>query len=498
LQLEHLVPARPLDENRLLFLASLASRDDSGDPMDEAILAAAEARGIAATRRETVETFPFTEDRKRESAIVRTHDGRLLVATKGAAEVILAMSTLDTAGRASWHAELSSLAEGAHKVIAVASREAEGLPASGGEPDAGFEFAGMLAFEDPVREGVRDAVQECKSAGIHTLMITGDHPKTALAVARSVGIGGETPRLITGEELEEKVALQNGDGLLSVDVISRARPAQKLRLVKSFQARGEIVAVTGDGVNDVPALQAADVGVAMGERGTRSAREVAAIVLLDDNFRTIVRAIREGRQLFQNLRSSFAYLLMIHIPFVVTATLIPLAGYPLLYLPVHIVWLEIMIHPTAMLAFQAPANRVLARKPHTIGRARFFGLGEWAVIVLTGIVISAMVTAGYLRSLEGVRNVEHGRAMALATFTVAGACVAAALSRLGTTASRVIAIGTILSSFVMIQAPRMNRLLHLRALHQDDWALVGLAGLIVGGLPFLLTRFGSRIKPPVP
>jgi Ca2+-transporting ATPase len=497
LQLEHLVPSQPLDENRLLFLASLASRNDSGDPMDEAILAAAEARGIAATCRETVETFPFTEDRKRESAIVKTHDGRLLVATKGAAEVIVAMSTLDTPGRAFWHSELSALAEGAHKVIAVASRAADGLPASGGEPDAGFEFAGLLAFEDPVREGVRDAVQECMSAGIHTVMITGDHPKTALAVARSVGIGGATPRLIMGEELEEKVALQNDDGFRGVDVISRARPAQKLMLVKSFQARGEIVAVTGDGVNDVPALQAADVGVAMGERGTRSAREVAAIVLLDDNFRTIVAAIREGRQLFQNLRSSFAYLLMIHIPFVMTATLIPLAGYPLLYLPVHIVWLEIMIHPTAMLAFQAPADRVLARQPHTTGRARFFGPGEWAVIVLTGIVISALVTAGYLRSLEGVGNVEHGRAMALATFTVGGACAAAALSRLGTSASRVIVIGTILSSLVMIQAPRMNRLLHLQALHRDDWALVALAGLIVGGLPFLLARFGSRIKPPV-
>ena len=405
------------------------------------------------------------------------------------------MSTLDDAERAAWHDEIAGLAEGAHKVITVASREVDGSPASGREPDAGFEFAGLLAFEDPVREGVREAVRDCNTAGIHPIMVTGDHPMTALAVAKSVGIGGETPRLITGEELEGFVTHQKGDELLGVDVIARAKPAQKLMLVKSLQAGGEIVAVTGDGVNDVPALQAADVGVAMGERGTRSAREVAAIVLLDDNFRTIVGAIREGRQLFQNLRSSFQYLLMIHIPFVVTATLIPLAGYPLLYLPVHIVWLEIMIHPTAMLAFQEPADRVLARRPHIAGRAQFFGFGEWVVIVLTGIVISAMVMAGYLRSLEGVRNVEHGRAMALATFTVTGACVAAALSRLRTRASWVISIGTILSSFLLIQTPEMNRLLHLQALHRDDWALVGLAGLFVGCLPFLRDLFGSRIKP---
>ncbi|HMB05530.1 MAG TPA: HAD-IC family P-type ATPase, partial [Isosphaeraceae bacterium] len=401
----------------------------------------------------------------------------------------------DTPGRAAWHDEIAWLAEGAHKVIAVASREADGLPASGGEPDSGFEFVGLLAFEDPVREGVRDAVRDCLSAGIHPIMVTGDHPKTAVAVAKSVGIGGENPRLITGEELEGFVSHQKGDELLGVDVIARARPAQKLMLVKSLQEGGEIVAVTGDGVNDVPALQAADVGVAMGERGTRSAREVAAIVLLDDNFRTIVGAIREGRQLFENLRSSFQYLLMIHIPFVVTATLIPLAGYPLLYLPVHIVWLEIMIHPTAMLAFQEPADRVLARRPHIAGRARFFGFDEWAVIVLTGIVLSVMVMAGYLRSLEGVRNVEHGRAMALATFMVTGACVAAALNRLRTRASWLIAIGTILSSFLLIQTPKMNRLLHLQALHGDDWALVGLAGLFVGCLPFLRGLFATRVHP---
>jgi Ca2+-transporting ATPase len=238
-------------------------------------------------------------------------------------------------------------------------------------------------------------------------------------------------------------------------------------------------------VNDVPALQAADIGVAMGERGTRSAREVSSIVLLDDNFRTIVGAIREGRQLFENLRASFQYLLMIHIPFVVTATLIPLAGYPLLYLPVHIVWLEVMIHPTAMLAFQAPVDRALRGRPRTSGRARFFDLQEWMLIVLAGVVTSAMVMAGYLRSLEGVRNVEHGRAMALAVFTATGAATAAALSRLRCRAAWLVCVGTILSSVLLIQTPEMNRLLHLQALHTDDWALVVCAGVIVGCLPLL-------------
>ena len=503
LRLEHLLPARSHDEDRLLLLASLASRAESGDPMDKAILNAAEAKGISKVRPEAIETYPFTEDRKRETAIVRKDDGRLLVVTKGAAEVVLAMSTLDDTQRAYWLDKIAGLAEGAHKVITVGSRAVDLSPGPGREPDAGFEFAGLLAFEDPVREGVREAVRDCKTAGIHPIMVTGDHPKTALAVAKSVGIGGDSPRLVTGEELEGFVTNQHDTKLVDVhdtklvdvDVIARAKPAQKLMLVKSLQAGGEIVAVTGDGVNDVPALQAADVGVAMGERGTRSAREVAAIVLLDDNFRTIVGAIREGRQLFVNLRLSFQYLLMIHIPLVVTATLIPLAGYPILYLPVHIVLLEIMIHPTAMLAFQEPADRVLARRSHIAGRAQFFGTGEWMVIVLTGIMISAMVTAGYLRSLEGVRNVEHGRAMALATFTVTAACVVAALSRLRTRAAWVISIGTIISSFLLIQTATMNRLLHLQPLHWDDWGLVGLAGVFVGSPLLLRDFFGSRIKP---
>ncbi len=148
------------------------------------------------------------------------------------------------------------------------------------------------------------------------------------------------------------------EALREIDAVARATPSQKLLLVRALQRSGEIVAVTGDGVNDVPALQTADIGIAMGERGTQSAREVAAIVLLDDNFRTIVRAIAEGRQLFRNLQLAFAYLLMVHIPLVLSAAAVPLADHPLLYLPIHIVWLELIIHPTALLVFQDCRRRI--------------------------------------------------------------------------------------------------------------------------------------------
>ena len=199
-----------------------------------------------------------------------------------------------------------------------------------------------------MREGVRAAVAKAKAAGIRVIMVTGDHVATARAIAREIGLGGDSPRIIEGAAFEPGAA-RGADGF---DVLARAVPAQKLDLVRALRLKGEIVAVTGDGVNDVPALQGADIGIAMGERGTRTAREVASIVLLDDNFSTIVRAIAEGRQLFSNLKLSFAYLLLMHIALVAAAALVPFAGFPLLYLPMHVVWLELIIHPTALLVFQ--------------------------------------------------------------------------------------------------------------------------------------------------
>lgn len=487
LQLTHWLPAEASgDEARLRAAAALASRRDSGDPMDEAIYRALDAEGVSTTTFHRLAGFPFTEDRRRETAIERTPDG-LRIATKGAPETIFLLCRLSEPERMRWMRRSTDLARDGHKVIACATRSVPDAEWIGGEPDRDFELLGLLAFEDPVREGVPEAIARSLAAQIRVVMVTGDHPDTALAVARNIGLGGDAPRVILGEDFAELNASEQAETLLRVDVVARAVPSQKLAIVRAFQADGEIVAVTGDGVNDVPAIQSADIGIAMGERATRSAREVASIVLLDDNFRTIVRAIAEGRQLFENLRLSFQYLLLIHIPLVVTAALIPLAGYPILYLPIHIVWLELIIHPSAILAFQdsAPDGPLARRRTHTAGR--FFTRSEWGVMGLVGTLVVGVVTFGYQDSLGSPPNVGHARAMALSVLSFASAGFVALLSRWRTPASRWITLLTLTSTAALVQVPALSNRLHMEPLHLADWG-IALAGAALACLPLLVAR----------
>lgn len=484
LRLTHLVPAEDVVEGRLLSVAGLASRGDSGDPMDAAILSETEVAGLRMDGHDSLATFPFTENSRRETAIVREPDGMIVAVTKGAAETILAVSALTDAGREEWNGRVAALSQEGHKVIACAWRQLEAGAWMGDGWDQGYRVAGLLAFEDPVREGVSEAIAVCRDSGIHAIMVTGDHPLTARAAARETGLGGDAPTVITGDEMEELIARGKGHDLRAVDVIARAAPSQKLALVRALQEAGEVVAVTGDGVNDVPALQAADVGLAMGERGTQSAREVAAIVLLDDNFRTIVQAISEGRQLFRNLQLSFQYLLMIHIPFVLSALLIPLVGYPLLYLPVHIVWLELIIHPTALLVFQElPAGRLEGAPQRRV--VRFFSRREWGLIALVGGLVALLVIVGYTWNVVDRAGVEHGRAMALATLTLASAALTAALSRLRTWAALLISGATVVFSIILIQTTVLAQAFHLQPLHLQDWGVAVAGSLVAASLPLV-------------
>ena len=482
LTLAHVFPADGVAAAELRRIAAQASRERSGDPLDAAVLAGASLR--TETR---LATFPFTEDRRRETAVLRDGDA-VIAAAKGAPETIFAMSRLTPAETAAWLAKTEELGAGGHKVLACASRRLDEW--SGGEPTADYRFLGLLAFEDPVREGVRAAVAKAKAAGIRVIMVTGDHVATARAIAREIGLGGDSPRIIEGAAFEPGAA-RGADGF---DVLARAVPAQKLDLVRALRLQGEIVAVTGDGVNDVPALQGADIGIAMGERGTRTAREVASIVLLDDNFSTIVRAIAEGRQLFSNLKLSFAYLLLMHIALVAAAALVPFAGFPLLYLPMHVVWLELIIHPTALLVFQElPAASDRLEPVDRNRKLRFFDWREWTLIAFIGLLVTGLVILGYVRSLGGNHDVEHARAMALVVLVVASATMTAGLSRLRSVAAVIAVIATIGSALVLVQVPALAGILHLSPLHGDDWLIAAAGGLLAGSLTTILPHL-SRLS----
>lgn len=486
LALSDLMPCEGIDRKTLLHLAATAARAESGDPLDLLLRDAAEMP-VAVPHA----VFPFTEDRRREVVVVK-QAADFLIAMKGAPETVLQMSNLDETACNLWRQRTQDLAALGCKVIAVASLR---QPAwSGEEPEHGFTFAGLLAFTDPVRPSVAAAVASAQGAGIRIIMITGDHAQTAAAIASQAGIGGPDPCVVDGTEMSARLA--SGADISDIDVVARCLPSQKLDLVLALQRDGEIVAVTGDGVNDAPALRGADVGIAMGERGTRSAREVASIVLLDDDFGTIIRAIAEGRQLFLNLKLSFAYLLMIHAPLVLTAALIPMLGYPLLYLPVHIVWLELIIHPTALLVFQASAaTGPLAVMPRR-SRVRFFSGREWSIIGFVGLLTSLMIFWGYVISLGPDADVPHARTMALVALIVAGATMTAVLSGLKTHQAKIAVAATIGSVIVAAQITPIASLLHLSPLHLLDWAFVVAVGLGVGAVATLM-RHVSRdgIKP---
>lgn len=483
LTLAHPLPVEGSSRERLLTMACLASRRDSGDPLDDALFQASGCDDEPTV----LASFPFTEARKRETTVVE-QQGKAMALVKGAPETVLSMCTVSTTEMTSWQTQVGQLAAEGHKVLACAWRDWTGNLEK--EPANDFIFAGLLAFEDPVRDGVKEALAQCHAARIRVIMVTGDHPDTARAIASEIHLGGHSPQVMTGDEFEQRLANNDVTAIRAVDVVARAIPAQKHALVQHLQAQGELVAVTGDGVNDVPALKCADIGIAMGERGTRAAREVASIVLMDDNFRTIVDAIAEGRQLFNNLQQSYQYLLMIHIPLVLTAALIPLMGFPILYLPIHIVWLELIIHPTALLVFQNAAQHDSLRSHPSRRVKHFFDVRQTVIIGFTGLLVTVLVYWSYARSLGLGRDIEHARAMALAVLIFAGAGLTAALSRFRGIAASVVMAGALLSALTFIQVPTLSTLLALRPLHVDDWLIAGLSGVFVA-LPVIYDQWAS-------
>jgi Ca2+-transporting ATPase len=348
-------------------------------------------------------------------------DGVQTVAAKGAPEAVVDLCHLDDAQRARIASVVDELAAKGLRVLAVARGSFVGQAWPTNEHEFDFEFIGLLGMADPVRPEVPAAVAECRAAGIRVVMITGDYPATARAIAHQAGLADLADSdgdVLSGDEIATLGDEALRERLATVSVCARIAPEQKLRIVQALKARGEIVAMTGDGVNDAPALRAAHVGVAMGARGTDVARESASLVLVDDNFAAIVRAVRLGRRIFDSLRKAMSYILAVHVPIAGMALLPVLFGWPALLYPMHIALLELIIDPACSVAFEnEPAESdVMQRPPRDAGAPLFAGATLWLAL-LQGLGVLAAVLAAFAWANSRLPE-PQARAFAFATLVV--------------------------------------------------------------------------------
>ena len=343
-----------------------------------------------------------------------------VVAAKGAPEAIIDLCHLDAAAQAPISAAVDAMAAKGLRVLGVAQARFVGDQWPAGEHDFEFEFVGLLGLADPLRAEIREAVAECRSAGIRVVMITGDYPATAHAIALQAQLDVSQPdQLLTGDELARLSDAELCQRMKRVSVCARIAPQQKLRIVQALKANSEIVAMTGDGVNDAPALKAAHVGVAMGGRGTDVAREAASIVLLDDNFASIVRAVRLGRRIFDNLRKSMSYILAVHVPIAGMALMPVLLGWPTVLFPLHIAFLELVIDPACSMVFEnEPSEADVMRRPPRDAQAPLFAGMTLALALLQGLGVLAVVLGAYAWSSSWLTE-PAARAFAFSTL-VAG------------------------------------------------------------------------------
>lgn len=353
------------------------------------------------------------------SQVWQTGDGESgwIIAAKSAPEAIAALCRLDAEGMAALNWSVDAMASEGLRVLGVARARFSGTQWPDSQRDFAFELLGLVGLADPLREGVTEAVEQCHWAGIRVVMITGDYPKTAVAIGRQAGLHAED--VVTGDELTRLSADALAQRVATATVFARIMPEQKLGIVNALKANGEIVVMTGDGVNDAPSLKDAHIGIAMGGRGTDVAREASSIVLLDDNFGSIVTAIRLGRRIYDNLRKAMGFILAVHVPIAGLALLPLVTGLPILLWPMHIAFLEMVIDPVCSLVFEAEVEEddVMQRRPRAADEPMFsrHTVG-WSV--LQGGVALAAVAAIFLVALGRGMPEEEVRALAFSSLVV--------------------------------------------------------------------------------
>lgn len=501
----------PESFHEVIEFSILASQKDPFDPMEKAF----KELGVHYLSRTEhlhddwtlVREYPLSRSLMALSHVWKSPKGdEYVIAAKGSPEAIADLCHLDEASKRELSDAIEVMANDGLRVLGVARSRFRMAALPVEQHDFTFEFLGLAGLADPVRPSVADAVRECYTAGIRVVMITGDYPGTASSIARQIGLT-QAEGIITGAELDRLDDEQLKRRIGSVNIFARVVPEQKLRIVNALKANGEVVAMTGDGVNDAPALKAAHIGIAMGGRGTDVAREASALVLLDDDFSSIVRAVRMGRRIFDNIKKAISYIFAVHVP-IAGMSLIPvLLKWPLVLLPVHIVFLELIIDPACSVVFEAEPEEddAMTRPPRRPG-APLFGTRTVGLSLLQGLIVLITILAVYTVSLGRGQSETDARALAFTTLIIANlgliftnrswSRVIIDTLRTPNAALWWVAGGALVFLGLVLYVPFLQNLFRLSLMHAVD-LLISVAAGAISILWFEVVKLMNRRKRPV-
>lgn len=486
--------------HEIMEFGILASPIDPFDPMEKAIKTA----GI--NRAELLEHLHPSWKLSREYQIssellavsyawISEDEKGHVIGAKGATEAIIDLCHLPEEEASVIHEQMLKIASQGLRVIAVARAYSTSLPEN--QHDLNFDFIGLIGFEDPIRPDVFNAIKECHEAGIKVLMITGDHPATATSIAQQIGLENSL-EVLTGAQIQSMPDSELLRRLEEVHIYCRMKPLDKLRIVSLLKSSGKVVAMTGDGVNDAPALREAQVGIAMGKRGTDVAREASSVVLLDDSFSSIIAAIRIGRRIYRNLQEAFSYLLAIHLPITVLSIVPVLFKLPLILLPVHIAFLHLIIEPASTTLFEAlPEDENLMRqKPHTKD-AQLLTKEELVRSLLSGVILSFAALGAYLWGIHKNLSAEDVRGITFATLILSNLFLIYTKRgkknlRENQKHFRILTASTIGLLLVVFYIPFFRELFRFEFLHLHDLLPTIAISLVAGGLIDGLNRMVKK------
>jgi len=483
----------PLPEiyHELLEFSNLASQVDPFDPVEKEIKNGTD-KFLSDSEHihenwKLVREYPLSKNLLALSNVWESND-RHVIAAKGAPEAIIDLCHLDEAHKKELLTHVQTMADNGLRVLGVARAmfQDEILPQM--QHDFNFEFIGLIGFTDPVRSSVPAAVSECYTAGMRVIMITGDFPGTAMHIARKIGLKNPD-RIITGPQLSLMSITELQEKIKATNIFARVVPEQKLAIVNALKANGEIVAMTGDGVNDAPALKSAHIGIAMGQRGTDVARESSAIVLLNDDFSSIVAAVRLGRRIFDNLKKAITYIFSVHVPIAGLALFPILFGLPLILLPSHIAFLELIIDPACSVVFEAEKdeNNIMQRPPRNL-KEKLFDRKNLIRSLFQGLSVLFFTLIVFVLALYLGKGENEARTITFAMLVIAN--LALIISNLssersilkifnsGNNALWMVVAGALLSLILVLFVPLFRNLFHFSILHFDDLIIILSGGIL--------------------